>query len=216
MVERSVLQVIDSVINSKGISHLNKVQKPLNSVYIPYVKGVSGKFKCIGNQYNIKTIFKTKHIFRSSLMKTRLERDPRQTAQCICSIPCECGRSYIGETGRPLTVRLGEHRPNLQQSSRKIKISPTCLWRESQIGWDDARTLEIESNRRYRKYKESANMECLTNPNSQPSLDFSPIWISITSNEVSNSQRRSVWHDRFFMGFQVSVLSVQVLLHRWH
>jgi hypothetical protein len=44
-------------------------------------------------------------------MKTR---DPQQTAQCVYSIPCECGRSYIGETGRPLTVRLreniGEHR----------------------------------------------------------------------------------------------------------
>jgi hypothetical protein len=34
-------------------------------------------------------------------MKTRLERDPQQTAQCVYSIPWECGRSYIGETGRP-------------------------------------------------------------------------------------------------------------------
>jgi hypothetical protein len=33
----------------------------------------------------------------------------------IYSIPCECGRSYIGETGRPVAVRLREHRHNLQQ-----------------------------------------------------------------------------------------------------
>jgi hypothetical protein len=37
-------------------------------------------------------------------------------------------------------------------------------------GWDDARILEIESISRYRKYKESAHMACLTNPVSQPSL----------------------------------------------
>jgi hypothetical protein len=39
-------------------------------------------------------------------MKTRPERDPQQK---VYSIPCECGRSYIGETGRTLAVRLHEH-----------------------------------------------------------------------------------------------------------
>jgi hypothetical protein len=72
----------------------------------PYVKIVSEKFKRIGNRYNIRTIFKTKHKFRSSVMNIRPERDTQQTAQCVYSIPCECGRSYIGETGRPLAVRL--------------------------------------------------------------------------------------------------------------
>jgi hypothetical protein len=41
-------------------------------------------------------------------MKTKPERDPQQTAQRVYSIPCECGRSYTGETGRPLAVRLRE------------------------------------------------------------------------------------------------------------
>jgi hypothetical protein len=36
---------IDPVINSKGSSPLNKEQKPLGSVYITHVKGVSEKFK---------------------------------------------------------------------------------------------------------------------------------------------------------------------------
>jgi hypothetical protein len=48
-------------------------------------------------------------------MKTRPERDPRQTAQCVYSIPCECGRRYTGETGRPLAVQLHEHRHNLKE-----------------------------------------------------------------------------------------------------
>jgi predicted GIY-YIG superfamily endonuclease len=48
-------------------------------------------------------------------MKTRKERDPQQAAQCVYSIPCECGRSYIGETGRPLAVRLREHKHNFKE-----------------------------------------------------------------------------------------------------
>jgi hypothetical protein len=93
---------IDSAIYSKDSGRLNKEQKPLGSVYIPYVKGVSEKFNSIGNRYSIRKIFKTKHTLRSSLMNTRSGRDPLQAAQCIYSIPCECGRGYICETSRPL------------------------------------------------------------------------------------------------------------------
>jgi hypothetical protein len=39
-------------------------------------------------------------------MKTRPERDPQHAAQCVYSIPCECDRSYIGETARPLVGLL--------------------------------------------------------------------------------------------------------------
>jgi hypothetical protein len=52
---------IDSVINPKGTRHPKTEEKPLGSVYIPYVKGVSEKFKRIGNRYNIRTIFRKKH-----------------------------------------------------------------------------------------------------------------------------------------------------------
>jgi hypothetical protein len=114
-------------------------------------------------------------------------------AQCNYSTPCECGRSYIGETGRPLAVRFREHIHNLQHGLlEKSKLAQYAYEEVHRIRWDDARILEIESNSRYRKYKESAHMACSTNPISQTSLDISPIWIPLISNEVSSSQRRSV------------------------
>jgi hypothetical protein len=91
------------------------------------MKGISEKFKHIWNRYNIRTIFNIKHKLKSSLMKSRPEGDPQQTAQCVYRIPYECGRSYIGETGRTLAVRLPEHRHNLKQGLKKIKTGPTCL-----------------------------------------------------------------------------------------
>jgi hypothetical protein len=84
-------------------------------VYIPCVRGVSEKFKHIGNLHNIRTIFKTKHTLRSSLKKTRPESDQQQMAQCVHSISLECGRSYIGKTGRPLAVQLHKHRHDLKE-----------------------------------------------------------------------------------------------------
>jgi hypothetical protein len=133
-------------------------------------------------------------------MKTMPERDPQQTAQCIYSIPCECDRNYISETDRTLAVRLREHRHNLQQGLiEKSKLTQRAYEEGHRVGSDDARILEIENNSRYRQYKESAHMARLANPISQHSVDISPIWIPLISNEVTNLQRRSVRCDRFSM-----------------
>jgi hypothetical protein len=144
-------------------------------------------------------------------MKTRPERDQQQTAQCIYSTPSECGRSYIGETGRPLARWRHEHRSSLKEGLlEKSKLAWHAYEEGHGVAWDEARILKIENNSRYRKYKKLAHVVCLTSSN------ISPIWIPLISNEVSNSQRRSVWCDRFFMGFcNVLVLSVQFLVNRW-
>jgi predicted GIY-YIG superfamily endonuclease len=133
-------------------------------------------------------MIKTKHTLKSSLIKTRWERDPQQTTLCVYSIPCECGRSYIGETCRSLAVRLHEHR-HKEGLQEKSKLSQFAFEEGHSVGWDEARILEIETNSMYRNYKDSAHMVCLTKPVSQPSLDISPIWIPLISNEVTNSQR---------------------------
>jgi hypothetical protein len=43
-------------------------------------------------------------------------------------------------------------------------------------------------------------MACLTNPINQASANNFPIWITLIRNEVTSSQR-SVWLDRFIVGF---------------
>jgi hypothetical protein len=56
-----------------------------------------------------------------------------------------------------------EHGHNLQQGLlEKSKLTQHAYEEGHRAGWDDARVLEIESNSRYRKYKESAHMTCLT------------------------------------------------------
>jgi hypothetical protein len=82
------------------------------------MKGVSEKFKSIVNRYNIRSIFKAELNLRSSVMKTRPETDPQQTAQCVYIIPCECGTSYTGAVG------LREHRHSLKEGLlEKTKLS---------------------------------------------------------------------------------------------
>jgi hypothetical protein len=69
---------------------------------------------------------------------------------------------------------------------QKSKLAQHAYEEDHTIGWGEARILEIESNSRYSKYKELAHMAGLTNLISQTSLDISPTWIPLISNEVNN------------------------------
>jgi hypothetical protein len=110
-------EFVDSVMKPSARNH------PSDTVYqgtvvVPYVKGTSEKFRHIRNHFNLRPIFKTKHTLRGTLMKTGLVRDAQQTKQCVYSIPCDCGRCYIGETSRPSEVCTKEHKYNLTQGKR--------------------------------------------------------------------------------------------------
>jgi hypothetical protein len=71
----------------------------------------------------------------------------------------------------------------------KLKHAPHAYEDGHRVIWDEVRILEIEGNSRYKKYKESAHMESFTNPISQPSLDVSPVWTPLISNEEIKSKR---------------------------
>jgi hypothetical protein len=52
-------------------------------------------------------------------------------------------------------VRLREHRHNLREGLlEKSKLAQHAYEEGYMVRWDDTRILEIESNSRYRKYKE--------------------------------------------------------------
>jgi hypothetical protein len=88
-------------------------------------------------------------------------------------------------------VRLREHKHNFKEGlTEKSKLAQHAYEEDHKVMWDEARVLEVESNRRYRKYKESAHMACSTNLISQTNLDISPIWIPFISDEVTKSRRK--------------------------
>lgn len=105
------IRSINFVINKSNINVLLKKEvQPFGFISIPYIRGVSEKFKLKANRYNIKTVCKMRHNLKTPFMRTRLISAPQKIADCIYSIPCECGRNYMAETGRPWAVRCRENR----------------------------------------------------------------------------------------------------------
>jgi hypothetical protein len=85
----------DQMLNEYPQEFVDCVMKPLRgnhpssdtvyqgTVIIPYVKGISGKFRRIGNRFKLRIIFKTKYTTRGILMKTGPVRDPsRRSSLC--------------------------------------------------------------------------------------------------------------------------------------
>jgi hypothetical protein len=101
----------------------------------------------------MKSVFKTKQTLRSMLTRTRPHKEDQDMRQCSYSIPYECGRCYIGETGRPLGVRIREHMNNLIQGlMEKSNFAKHAYEEGHRTHWNEAKAVQIETNNICRKY----------------------------------------------------------------
>ena len=60
-------------------------------------------------QQSIRTVFKSETTFRSHLVRSKDTIDQAKQDGVVYRIHCECGKVYIGETGRSMHERIKEH-----------------------------------------------------------------------------------------------------------
>ena len=59
-----------------------------------------------------------------------LETEFNMTKNCVYSIPCSCDKIYKGVTGRPLKVRLEEHRKAVVRGEIEKSGMADHIWKE--------------------------------------------------------------------------------------
>ena len=77
-----------------------------STAVLPYIKRVSEPPCRCPQQQGIRAGFKSDTTLRSHLVRPKDTVDPAKQDGVVCRIPCECGKVYIGETGRS-TARQG-------------------------------------------------------------------------------------------------------------
>jgi hypothetical protein len=91
-------------------------------------------FKHTRNHYDLRPIFKTEDTL-SSPIRTRPKRNWKEMAHWVYSIPSTCGRSHVGETDRPLTMWLHEHRHNFRRGFlEKVKRAQHAYEKGHRVG----------------------------------------------------------------------------------
>ena len=116
-------------------------------VSIPYVKGVSEKIGRVLAQHDIKIANKSKGTLRDRLVRPKDPIPKDQHKGAIYKTVCECGASYVGETGRPKCKRLKEHIADLKYG--RVDTSPLAQhWLKCRKNFDpsSATTLATENN----------------------------------------------------------------------
>lgn len=204
LVHRSKVISHDSVSHSQEVKHLTDVFKcngypqgfikravtkskptqmderlePKATVSIPYVRGVSEKLRRICRKANIRVCFKSNRTIRSIVMNVKPRSPPEDTKGVIYRIPCQdCNKSYYGETGRTLKVRLTEHKRYCRNGeTNRSGVSQHTLIDNHRIDWNKSSVVAKEPNYYKRKIKEALFIRKFHNMNQDQGLTVSPIW----------------------------------------
>ena len=115
---------LSSVLVSNGyplsfLQKLTKTRKPNASAepatdfkftaVLSYVKGLSEQLPRCLQQQGVRAVFKSETTLRSQLGRPKDAVDPAKQDGLVYRIPCERGKVYIGETGRPKQDRIKEN-----------------------------------------------------------------------------------------------------------
>ena len=98
---------------------------------------------------------------------------------CIYSIPGSCGKTYKGETGCPLKVRLEDHRKAVVRGEIKKSGMADHIWKEKGNHlplWDEVEIIDRGEHWRIRRLKESGHMVGCNDLLSRPSIELNTIW----------------------------------------
>ena len=126
---------------------------------------------------DIRTVFTSDSTLRRYLFHLKPPTEFNNIKNCVCSIPCSCGKIYKGETGRPLKVRL-EHRKavirgEIENSGMADHI---CQEKVNHLPlWDEVEIIDRADHWRIRPLKESADMVGCDNLLSRPSKEMNII-----------------------------------------
>ena len=80
-----------------------------STAVLPYVQGVSEPLRRFLEQQDIRTVFKPEMTLRSHLVRPKDTVDPAKQDGVVYRIPCECGKGYIGESGRSMHEKIKEN-----------------------------------------------------------------------------------------------------------
>ena len=153
--------------------------RKLTTVYLPYVKGLAERIKKICSPYDIRTVFTSGSTLRRYLFRVKPPTEFNMTKNCVYAIPCSCGKIYKGETGRPLKVRLEEHRKAIVRGEIEKSGMGNHIWKENGNHlplWGKVEIIDRTEHWRIRRLKESAHMLDYNDLLSRPSIELNTIW----------------------------------------
>ena len=140
---------IDKLLNirEKTSTRLSSTEEDnIKTLVLPYIPQLSEKITLTCKHLPVRIVFSSKHTLRSSLSRVKPPICPEEWVGVIYSIPCSCGKVYIGETGRTLHARMLEHKWAVKHGDLHNTISVHANSTGHPIDWPKSIILAYEKN----------------------------------------------------------------------
>ena len=148
---------------------------------------------------------------RRYLFRVKPPTEFNMTKNCVYSIPCSCGKIYKGETGRPLKVRLEEHRKAIVRGEIEKSGMADHIWKENGNHlplWDKVEIIDRVEHWRIRRLKESAHMLGYNDLLSRPSIELNTIWEPIIKKARLKKTTKAPWNLNMSTGKKSYIIEV--------
>jgi len=161
---------------------VSKDESNKKRAFLPYCSSVSDKIKRVLKKYDIDSIF------RPPAKIKQLLRSPKDhipwSRPGVYEVPCSCGKSYIGETKRSLSIRLNEHiKAIMKNQVTKSAICEHLAYalpeEHHEILFHKAKLLSTEQFYIPRLVRESIEIKTHKNFNRDQSFRLSPSWDAV-------------------------------------
>jgi len=91
------------------------------SVVIPYVEHISEAIAKTMRKYGVYVAMRPWRTLKCTSLHSKDKPDIEDTTECVCKVPCaNCNKTYVGETGLKLGVRLQEHKTECESKTRRV------------------------------------------------------------------------------------------------
>ncbi|XP_063960183.1 uncharacterized protein LOC135155215 [Lytechinus pictus] len=110
--------------------------KPIATIVLPYIGKTSHRLQRILHSANILVRHQSSRKLHSILHSYK-DKHPSNKQPGVYKIPCDCGKVYIGETGRDFDIRLREHKTHHRRSDwDRSAIVKHAQHENHRIDWD--------------------------------------------------------------------------------
>jgi predicted GIY-YIG superfamily endonuclease len=148
---------------------------------IPYVQGLSEKIRRLARPFGLHLVFRRGRRYRDMLLRTKPPMPEYDTKNVVYQIPCNCGKVYVGETGRPWQTRIKEHKANIRLGKLEGNLLAQHAWDTGHtILFQNSKILLKERHAKRRRIKEALIMKaigekCISRPSTEVStlVEFS-------------------------------------------
>ena len=157
------------------------------SIALPYVQGTSEKLRRIFQQHGVSAYHKPFNTIKSLLVHPKDQSETHRKCNTVYSIVCDtCKKEYVGESGRTVGIRYGEHTDGKHSSAIYDHISKTG---HTCCSLENVKVIDREDKYWARKYRESIHIhKRQPKLNRDKGLEIPPILLNLVPDNHSNLQ----------------------------